>query len=107
MLMRSLQSSTKNTNKFWIYFKINLEFSFAHITFAYQLKTTTKMENILSQIPKEVIERYGIKVEKGILTLYTQPKEMLGVFSFSNPEIKVKENVAVVQLIDTAHLCTY
>lgn len=57
------------------------------------------MEHILNQIPQSVIEMYGIKVHKDILTLYTEPKEMLGCFSFTNPEIKVNENLLVVQLM--------
>jgi hypothetical protein len=30
------------------FFKLNLEMSFAHITFAYQIKTTTKMQDLIN-----------------------------------------------------------
>ncbi len=62
------------------------------------------MENILKQIPQSVIEKYDIRVEKNMLLLYSQPKEMFGCFSFSNPEIRVSENEAVVQFMDKNYM---
>jgi hypothetical protein len=58
------------------------------------------MENILSQIPQEVIERYAIKEDAISVSLYSNPKNCLGYISLpkNSGTIEVDESPNCITL---------
>ncbi len=70
------------------------------------------MQNILSQIPKEVIERYQITETENFVNLYTYPKNLIGYISLPKNEgenIRVEETESCIYLrvIGKFHLSLY
>jgi len=57
------------------------------------------MENILSQIPQSIIERYRIEEIGNSISLYSKPKDLIGFISLPTSDLKIKETESCINLV--------
>jgi hypothetical protein len=53
---------------------------------------------ILSQIPQEVIEKYSIKEDVNSISMYTNPKLLIGFISLPTNDLRIEENENCIHL---------
>jgi hypothetical protein len=63
------------------------------------------MENILSQIPESVIERYSIEEKNNSITMYTNPKLLIGFTSIPTSDLRIRETENCVELSEMGKFC--
>jgi hypothetical protein len=56
------------------------------------------MENILSQIPQSVIERYVIREDGNSISLYSNPKDLIGYISLPKDDLIIEERISCLDL---------
>ena len=58
------------------------------------------MENIISQFPQLLIERYNIRLmDNGVISLYTEPKTVSGWISFGSTDIEIQETDNTLEIV--------
>ena len=51
-----------------------------------------KMENIISQIPQNIIEMYKITEDEHSVSLYCNPKNLLGYIALPTNDLRIEES---------------